>query len=271
VTARSAHGHDEPERFNVPLQVLASKIEGQIMSADIMWAISDASSFSTVNPSDSKQPWIWAVGPRSSRPSSGSDNDKRRRDGGGDGEIEEHSSYGKDDLQNPIMCAKTTAGIFFADMTKAIATSNATLALAGTSNIAVKPQGGSYKALAILHALLLGVAFVIVFPLGTIGLRSWWNLAFKVHWILQLLAAGASFVGLAVAVTLSFIGIEYNDFDETHQVLGFCVIALLVAQIIAGIWHHINFKKLGRRTVISYGHIFLGRILIYGGMVNAIL
>ena len=156
-------------------------------------------------------------------------------------------------------------------MTKAIATSNATLSLSGTSHIADKPQGESYHAFVILHAILLGVAFVIVFSLGTIGLRSWWGLAFKAYWMLQLLAAGASFNGLAVAVALSLIGIEYNDFDETHQLLGLCIIALLVAQIVAGIWHHLNFKKLGRRTLPSYGHLFLGRILIYGGMVNAIL
>lgn len=156
-------------------------------------------------------------------------------------------------------------------MRKAIQTSNTTLTLTGTSNIAVTPQGGSYKALVVLHALLLGVAFVSLFPLGAIGLRTRWNLAFTIHWVLQLVASAASFVGLAIAIALSIIGIEYNDFDETHQILGFCVVALLVAQIIGGIWHHIKFKRFHKRTAISYGHIILGRILIYGGMANAIL
>jgi hypothetical protein len=163
------------------------------------------------------------------------------------------------------------AGVFFADMTKATQSSSTTLALSGTSNIAVKSQSGSYKALVVLHALLLGVAFVIVFPFGAIGLRTRWKLAFTIHWVLQLLASGASIIGLALAIALSIIGVEYNSFDETHQILGFCVIALLVAQVIGGVWHHLNFKKLGRRTMVSYGHMFLGRTLIYGGMVNAIL
>ena len=112
VTARSAHGHDEPGRVNIPLQVLASKIEGQIMSANIMWTISAASSFSAIHPSESKQPWIWAIGPRSSRPSSGSDNDKRKRDGRGDGEIEEHSSYGNHNLQNLLSVLRRRQGYF---------------------------------------------------------------------------------------------------------------------------------------------------------------
>lgn len=273
VTARSANGHDEPEQVNVSFQVLASKVKDQRMSADIKWVASDASTFSTVNPNSSKQAWIWAVGPHSSIQPSSSDNDKRRRDGGA-GEIDQHSSYGKDNLVGvfaSILRTKIMAGIFFADMTKATQASSTPLILTGTSNIAVKPQGESYKALVVLHALLLGIAFVIVFPLGAIGLRTLWKLSFTIHWILQLLASGASIIGLAVAVALSIIGIEYNDFDETHQILGFCVIALLVAQITGGIWHHINFKRLGRRTIVSYGHMLLGRILIYGGMVNAIL
>jgi hypothetical protein len=120
-------------------------------------------------------------------------------------------------------------GFFFADMTKATQPSSTPLTLTGTSNIAVRSQGESYKALVVLHALLLGVALVIVFPLGVIGLRVRWKPSFTVHWIIQLLASGASVVGLALAIALSIIGIEYDTFDETHHVLGFSIIALLVA------------------------------------------
>lgn len=89
--------------------------------------------------------------------------------------------------------------------------------------------------------------------------------------MLQLLASAASFVGLALAIVLSIIGVEYSGFDEAHQVLGLVVIALLIVQILAGVWHHRRWKETRQRSVVTYGHIFLGRILIYGGMVNAIL
>lgn len=156
-------------------------------------------------------------------------------------------------------------------MKEATQTTDTAPTIVGTSNIAVKPQGHSYHALVIVHALLLGLAFVIVFPFGVIGLRLRWRFGFRVHSILQSLATVASIVGLAVAIALSIIGVEYNEFDETHQILGFVIIALLAGQVVGGVWHHRYFKRTGRRAAISYGHMILGRILIYGGMVNAIL
>ena len=143
--------------------------------------------------------------------------------------------------------------------------------ISGTSNVATKTQGSSYRALVVLHALLLGIAFVVIFPLGVIGLRWKWSISFGTHWFTQSIASLASFVGLALAITLSIVGVEYDGFDEGHQILGICIVALLVLQIAAGYIHHLRFKSLGRRTRISYAHIWLGRFAIYGGMVNAIL
>jgi Eukaryotic cytochrome b561 len=143
--------------------------------------------------------------------------------------------------------------------------------LTGTSNISTKTQGSSYRAFVVLHALLLGFAFVVLFPLGTIALRHGWKVAFGAHWITQVTASVASLIGLALAIALSIIGVEYNGFDEAHQVLGLCVVALLAAQVLGGYWHHLNFKKLGRRIAVSHGHMWLGRCLIYSGMVNTVL
>jgi Eukaryotic cytochrome b561 len=143
--------------------------------------------------------------------------------------------------------------------------------ISGTSNVATRAQGSAYRALVVLHALLLGVAFIVVFPLGVIGLRWKWSVSFGVHWITQSIASIAAFVGLAVAIALSIVGIEYDGFDEGHQILGIVVVALLVLQITAGYIHHARFKVLGRRTSVSYAHLWLGRIVIYGGMLNAIL
>jgi hypothetical protein len=156
-------------------------------------------------------------------------------------------------------------------MTKSLTTSNSTLSISGTSNVAVIEQGGSYTALVVLHALILGVAFVIVFPTGVLALRSGWKVAFGMHWMLQALASAASVVGLALAITLSIIGVEYNSFDETHQILGLVIIALVAVQVLSGFWHHRTFKQTGMRSPVTYSHLLLGRILIYGGMVNAIL
>ena len=156
-----------PEQINTPFQVLGSQIKDQRMSADIKWAASDASEHSRRSTQVHQSRHGYGPLGRAHPPSPPAlDHDKRRRDGGA-GEFEQHSSYGKisrDGVFTSILCAKLMAGTFFADMTKATQPSSTTLALTGTSNIAVKPQPGSYRALVVLHALLLGVAFVIVFP-----------------------------------------------------------------------------------------------------------
>lgn len=156
-------------------------------------------------------------------------------------------------------------------MTKAVQMQSSPPQISGTVNISTKAQSESYKALVVLHALLLGIAFVAVFPLGVVGLRFRWKIAFGAHWFTQSIASLASFIGLAIAIALSIVGVEYDEFTEPHQILGVCVVAVLALQLVAGYWHHLNFKKLGRRTAISYGHIWLGRIAIYGGMINSIL
>lgn len=42
----------------------------------------------------------------------------------------------------------------------------------------------------------------------------------------------------------------------------------MFVQIVGGIVHHLLFKKYLRRTVISYIHIWLGRILVTAGIIN---
>ena len=143
--------------------------------------------------------------------------------------------------------------------------------IVGTSSIHAKGQPSYYDGLVYTHAILLGVAFVIVFPFGVIGLRWKWRVAFKLHWIFQVIATAAAYIGLAIAVTLSVVGIEYSDFNQGHQVLGLIVVGLLSLQVLFGYVHHQKYKKVGHRTVPSYLHIGLGRIVIYAGMVNAIL
>jgi len=155
-----------------------------------------------------------------------------------------------------------------------IATTNAvvtTPTISGSSNISAQGQPGSYHTLVIIHALLLGAAFVIVFPMGVVGLRLRWAISFKTHWILQLFASIGAFIGLGVAIYFSIIGIQYDGFSEAHQIIGISVVALLACQIGFGYVHHLKFKAIGCRTGSSYIHMWLGRLLIYGGMMNAVL
>ena len=143
--------------------------------------------------------------------------------------------------------------------------------ITGTANQGATGQAKSYRTLVILHALLLGVPFVVLFPLGVVGLRFRWFRGFLAHWIIQSISSAGALVGLALAVAMSITGIEYDNFSEPHQLLGICVVALVALQAAAGYLHHQKFKQIKSRTSISHVHIWLGRIVIYGGMINAML
>lgn len=44
---------------------------------------------------------------------------------------------------------------------------------------------------------------------------------------------------------------------------------MIFVQIFLGYWHHLNYKKYGKRTIQSYLHIWWGRAAIILGMINA--
>ncbi|KAF2736340.1 hypothetical protein EJ04DRAFT_533729 [Polyplosphaeria fusca] len=120
----------------------------------------------------------------------------------------------------------------------------------------------------IAHGVLASLAFVIFFPLGAIMIRIasfpglWW-----VHGLFQVFA-------YALFTAAVGLGIWFNNqipdslLDHYHPVIGLLCFALLFFQPILGVLHHTQFKKYNRRTFWSYGHLWLGRIVITLGMIN---
>jgi protein-S-isoprenylcysteine O-methyltransferase Ste14 len=139
----------------------------------------------------------------------------------------------------------------------------------GTADLNTTALPGSVAALVILHAICLGGSFVILFPLG-VSLLRFFN-SFRLHWILQVIATLICIIGLAVAVALSVMDVEYNSFTAVHQIIGILVVAVLVLQVVLGYMHHKKFKKVGGRTWVSYAHLWTGRAVVIVGMVNAVL
>ncbi|KAK1049102.1 hypothetical protein LTR12_013147 [Friedmanniomyces endolithicus] len=117
------------------------------------------------------------------------------------------------------------------------------------------------------HAVLATLAFSLLFPIGAIVIRLasfpglWW-----IHGVFQTLAyilyIAAFVLGVYMARSLHLTG-------ETHAWLGIALFVVLLFQPVLGVLHHVMFKKYSRRTVWSYGHIWLGRAAITLGMVNA--
>jgi hypothetical protein len=147
--------------------------------------------------------------------------------------------------------------------------STAIPSISGTSNINVKPLPGSISVLVIIHAVCLAGSFLLLFPLGVVVLR--WFGRFKWHWMLQIVATFICVIGLVIAVVLSIMDPEYVFFSEGHQIIGIVVVAALIVQALLGYLHHRDYTKLGRRTWFSHSHLWVGRVVIVMGMINAVL
>lgn len=116
-----------------------------------------------------------------------------------------------------------------------------------------------------LHGFLMVTAFIILFPLGVIAMRSGSPKSFKYHWIIQVSASVGVAGGVITGLTLR------KHINSFHQTLGLCIVGALVIQAILGYKHHIDFVRIHRRTWISYTHIWVGRIVMLGAFGNLII
>lgn len=56
--------------------------------------------------------------------------------------------------------------------------------------------------------------------------------------------------------------------NEAHPIIGIVLFILIFFQPLLGFLHHRYFKAHARRSFWSYGHIWLGRIIILLGIIN---
>lgn len=126
----------------------------------------------------------------------------------------------------------------------------------------------SRQKILIAHGVLAALAFVLFFPLGSILIRlGTFRGVWLVHGIFQLFAYIVYIVAFGLGVWMVNT-IPYNLLDTYHPIIGIVLFVLLFFQPILGYVHHVQYKKYSRRTVWSYGHLWLGRIVITLGMIN---
>ena len=154
------------------------------------------------------------------------------------------------------------------DMTTTQLNSTAVPSIIGKSNIHVKPLPGSVSSLIIVHAICLAGAFLLLFPLGVVALR--WFASFRSHWMLQVLATLICILGLILAITFSAMDPEYDSFNQAHQIIGMIAVVGLLIQMLLGISHHKQYKKMEQRTWYSHAHLWVGRLVVALGMFNAV-
>ncbi|OAA73468.1 Carbohydrate-binding domain family 9-like protein [Cordyceps fumosorosea ARSEF 2679] len=141
---------------------------------------------------------------------------------------------------------------------------------AAATHITVKPpsffQRLRARPAAHAHGFVMLLAFLALFPLGVVGIRSGLDRAFKYHWTIQAGAMCFATVGAALGIYMS----RGNLLGSAHQKVGLAVFALLFAQAASGWWHHVRFVRIRRRTWVSYAHMGLGWGILLGGWANAV-
>ncbi|KAM7182951.1 hypothetical protein V8F20_012787 [Naviculisporaceae sp. PSN 640] len=102
------------------------------------------------------------------------------------------------------------------------------------------------------------------------------KLALWVHAIVQMisLAVYIAAVGLGiylvrtVRIPFGSGNLLTNEATRYHPIIGLVILVLLVIQPVLGYIHHAKYKRLFRRQVWSYLHIFNGRIVLTVGIIN---
>ncbi|KAF7588259.1 hypothetical protein BBP40_005945 [Aspergillus hancockii] len=121
------------------------------------------------------------------------------------------------------------------------------------------------KTLAYTHAFVMGLAFLCLFPLGVLTMRSQSSKAFKYHWVIQLMASLCVGFGAVLGLVMS-----RGSIGSPHKATGIVVTVALSIQGILGWRHHMVFLQIRRRTWISHAHIWTGRVVMVVGWANVI-
>jgi cytochrome b561 len=64
---------------------------------------------------------------------------------------------------------------------------------------------------------------------------------------------------------------QSKKFNSAHQVIGILIFIFVLGQFVLGFMHHRIYKKTQQPTKIAPVHVWMGRVIIPLGVVNAFL
>jgi len=166
-------------------------------------------------------------------------------------------------------------GHFTMDMNQAVVKENAQVPLPNGTNDSYVLSGASAATstkqdndpASGIHAFIMCVTFVIIFPAGALALRMLNRV--KLHAIMQ--SVGLVLVCMATAggIKVATLYNKSKHFASAHQIIGILVLLALFAQLGLGILNHRSFKQTGKGTILGKIHRYLGPAIILLGIVNA--
>ncbi|KAH7631118.1 hypothetical protein B0T09DRAFT_130443 [Sordaria sp. MPI-SDFR-AT-0083] len=121
------------------------------------------------------------------------------------------------------------------------------------------------------HGIIAALAFVILFPLGSMLIRLLpGRMALFAHafWQLFTLLVYLAAVGLGIHLIKQDPSLMGEKELNYHPIIGIFVLALLFIQPLVGFFHHKEHKRDRRRGFWSALHLVIGKTAITVGMIN---
>ncbi|KAI1114945.1 CBD9-like protein [Nemania sp. NC0429] len=257
LSVRTTDGHFQPQMApdRTPVAEILSTNSQTDVWQEYAFVCYACDEWATFNPSEKNQPLIWARGL-----------DQTFKTAALDARIRQHDHYS-------LFWADMTAGTFSSgdaaippklDRSKGSFGASDFGNPSGTSGSDVDPGFTVARA----HGLLLGLAFMVLFPAGAVVLSTGYTKAFEAHVALQIVASVSTFGGIALVAWPILKNDGFERLLRGHPVFGTVLLVLLGAQIFLGWWHHRSFVTLRRKTAPTYVHRWNGRLLLILGTVN---
>lgn len=174
--------------------------------------------------------------------------------------INQHSKYGTTTLNLQDAAGGSSSNPFF----NTVAT---TTSSGSTSGSGVAPQTTEkYKNILMAHAIMAPAAFVLLFPVGAMGIRalSFPGLVF-IHAGWMIFTLGVVIAALSLGIWMAVVT---KQIETTHAIVGLVVFGSLFAQPASGLAHHLLYKKQGRPNIATLPHVFWGRAVVTLGIIN---
>ncbi|KAL8673232.1 MAG: hypothetical protein Q9168_002344 [Polycauliona sp. 1 TL-2023] len=126
----------------------------------------------------------------------------------------------------------------------------------------------NYDQIVITHATLMGLAFVLLMPLGVFIMRllSSKNTVWY-HASMQLLAYTIALAAFGLGAWMATVSGAWTA-SNGHPILGTIIIALLLLQPALGYVHHRIYVQQKARTAWGVAHVWYGRVLILLAVIN---
>ncbi|KAK2597475.1 hypothetical protein QQS21_005945 [Conoideocrella luteorostrata] len=137
----------------------------------------------------------------------------------------------------------------------------------GSELVYRKTDQTDYKAT--LHATFM-IFFIIgmmnfgVFLLRACGWAKW-------HALNQCIATLGVLSGLALGVLTSFHYNRSRGFRHYHQIIGYIIVAFILAQLGLGVKHHLEHQRTQAPTMFGRIHLWTGRVILFFAVLNSFI